>query len=215
MNYADVEDLEETFDITPRVNGSEGKAHKRAIEAAVRETLYHIGEDPDREGLLRTPERVARMYDELMAGYHTDPVQLINGALFDVDYDEMVVVKDIDFSSLCEHHMLPFYGRAHVAYVPNGKVVGLSKIPRIVDMFARRLQVQERMTQQIADFIQEVLHPQGVAVVVEGTHLCSVMRGVKKPNATMTTSAMLGCFRNNPSTRAEFLGHIGRRRADE
>jgi GTP cyclohydrolase I len=129
--------------------------------------------------------------------------------------DEMVVVKDIDFSSLCEHHMLPFYGRAHVAYVPNGKVVGLSKIPRIVDMFARRLQVQERMTQQIADFIQEVLHPQGVAVVVEGTHMCSVMRGVKKPNATMTTSAMLGCFRNNPSTRAEFLGHIGRRRADE
>jgi GTP cyclohydrolase I len=210
MHYVDVEDLEEEFDITPRVNGNEGKAHKAAIEAAVRETLYHIGEDPNREGLQRTPERVARMYDELLAGYHTDPVQLINGALFDVDYDEMVVVKDIDFSSLCEHHLLPFYGRAHVAYVPYGKVVGLSKIPRIVDMFARRLQVQERMTRQIADFIQEVLHPQGVAVVVEGTHMCSVMRGVKKSNATMTTSAMLGCFRNNPSTRAEFMDHIAR-----
>jgi GTP cyclohydrolase I len=215
MYNVDIEDLEETFNITPHVNGSQGKAHKAAIEAAVRETLYHIGEDPDREGLLRTPERVARMYDELTAGYHTDPIQLINGALFDVDYDEMVVVKDIDFSSLCEHHLLPFYGRAHVAYIPGGKVVGLSKIPRIVDMFARRLQVQERMTQQIADFIQEVLHPQGVGVVVEGTHMCSVMRGVKKPNATMTTSAMSGLFRENASTRAEFLGHIGRRRADE
>jgi GTP cyclohydrolase I len=155
------------------------------------------------------------MYDELTAGYHTDPIQLINGALFDVDYDEMVVVKDIDFSSLCEHHMLPFFGRAHVAYVPDGKVVGLSKIPRIVDMFARRLQVQERMTRQIADFIQEVLHPQGVAVVVEGIHMCSVMRGVKKPNATMTTSALLGIFRENPSTRAEFMGHLARGRFDE
>jgi GTP cyclohydrolase I len=149
------------------------------------------------------------MYDELTAGYHTDRIKLINDAVFDVDYDEMVIVKDIDFSSLCEHHMLPFFGRAHVAYIPGGKVVGLSKIPRIVDMFARRLQVQERMTKQIAEFIQ------GVAVVVEGAHMCSMMRGVKKPNASMTTSAMLGCFRENSTTRAEFMGHLSRGRFDE
>jgi GTP cyclohydrolase I len=155
------------------------------------------------------------MYDELTAGYHTDPIQLINDAIFDVDYDEMVIVKDIDFSSLCEHHLLPFFGRAHVAYIPDGKVVGLSKIPRIVEMFARRLQVQERMTRQIADFIQEVLHPRGVAVVVEAAHMCSTMRGVKKPNATMTTSTMLGSFRENSMTRSEFMGHIARRRFDE
>jgi GTP cyclohydrolase I len=215
MHTVNLEYLEETFDISPKVNGSQSKAHKAAIEAATREVLYHIGEDPEREGLVRTPERVARMYDELTAGYHTDPIKLINDAVFDVDYDEMVIVKDIDFSSLCEHHMLPFFGRAHVAYIPDGKVVGLSKIPRIVEMFARRLQVQERMTKQIAEFIQEVLHPQGVAVVVDGTHMCSMMRGVKKPNAIMTTSAMLGCFRENPKTRAEFMSHINRGRFDE
>ena len=215
MHNVNLEYLEETFDISPKVNGSQGKAHKAAIEAATREILHHIGEDPEREGLLRTPDRVARMYDELTAGYHTDPIKLINDAVFDVDYDEMVIVKDIDFSSLCEHHMLPFFGRAHVAYIPGGKVVGLSKIPRIVEMFARRLQVQERMTKQIAEFIQEVLHPQGVAVVVEGAHMCSMMRGVKKPNASMTTSAMLGCFRENPKTRTEFMGHINRGRFDE
>jgi GTP cyclohydrolase I len=215
MHNLDMDHLAEAFDITPKVNGSEAKARQAGIQVAVRDTLRYVGEDPLREGLLRTPERVARMYDELTSGYHTDPVQLINGALFDVDYDEMVIVKDIDFSSLCEHHLLPFYGRAHVAYIPDGKVVGLSKIPRIVDMFARRLQVQERMTQQIADFIDEVLHPQGVAVVVDGVHMCSVMRGVKKPNATMTTSAMLGCFRKDATTRAEFMGHIARRRFDE
>ena len=215
MHTVNLEYLEETFDISPKVNGSQSKAHKAAIEAATREVLYHIGEDPEREGLVRTPERVARMYDELTAGYHTDPIKLINDAVFDVDYDEMVIVKDIDFSSLCEHHMLPFFGRAHVAYIPDGKVVGLSKIPRIVEMFARRLQVQERMTKQIAEFIQEVLHPQGVAVVVDGAHMCSIMRGVKKPNASMTTSAMLGTFRDDPKTRAEFMGHINRRRFDE
>ena len=215
MHNVDLKHLEEVFEITPEVNGSQAKARKARLEAAVRETLQNIGEDPGRDGLLRTPERVARMYDELTAGYHTDPVKLINGAIFDVDYDEMVIVKDIDFSSLCEHHMLPFFGRAHVAYIPDGKVVGLSKIPRIVEMFARRLQVQERMTKQIADFIQEVLHPKGVAVVVEGSHMCSMMRGVKKPNATMTTSTMLGSFREDPKTRAEFMGHITRRRFDE
>lgn len=215
MHNVSLEYLEETFDITPEVNGTQAKARKASIEAAVRETLEHIGEDPEREGLLRTPERVARMYDELTAGYHTDPVKLINDAVFDVDYDEMVIVKDIDFHSLCEHHMLPFFGRAHVAYVPDGKVIGLSKIPRIVELFARRLQVQERMTKQVAEFIQEVLHPRGVAVVVEGAHMCSMMRGVKKPNASMTTSAMLGAFRDDPKTRAEFMGHINRGRFDE
>jgi GTP cyclohydrolase I len=215
MHNVNWEQLAETFEITPETNGTEAKARKSDVEAAVREILLDIGENPDREGLLKTPDRVARMYDELTAGYHTDPVKLINGALFDVDYDEMVIVKDIDFYSLCEHHMLPFFGRVHIAYVPDGKVVGLSKIPRIVEMFARRLQVQERMTRQIADFIQEVLHPKGVAVVIEGAHMCSMMRGVKKANATMTTSAMLGSFRESSKTRAEFMGHVARHRFDE
>ena len=184
------------------------------IQAAVRRILLAIGEDPDREGLISTPGRVARMYEELLMGYHVDPVKLINGALFHVEYDEMVVVRDIEFYSLCEHHLLPFFGYAHIAYVPNGKIIGLSKIPRIVDMFARRLQVQERMTKQIADFIQEVLQPKGVAVVIEGAHMCSMMRGVKKSQATMTTSAMLGMFRDSPETRSEFLEYISRRRLD-
>jgi len=147
------------------------------IEIAVNSILRNIGENPEREGLLNTPNRVARMYQELTEGYHIDPKKLINDAIFTVDYDEMVVVKDIDFYSMCEHHMLPFYGRAHVAYIPNGKVIGLSKIPRIVDMFARRLQIQEQMTSQIANFLQEQLQPQGVAVVVEGAHMCAMMRG--------------------------------------
>ncbi len=180
------------------------------IEGAVRTILENIGEEPDREGLLRTPSRVAKMYAELTAGYRVDPQALINDAIFSVDYDEMVMVKNIDFSSLCEHHMLPFMGRVHVAYIPNGKVIGLSKIPRIVEMFARRLQVQERMTVQIADFIDAALRPQGVAVVAEGVHMCSVMRGVKKANATMITSAMRGVFRDDPTTRAEFMGHVDR-----
>ena len=185
-------------------------ASDEEIEQAVRTILEQIGEDPDREGLLRTPSRVAKMYAELTAGYHIDPDALINDAIFSVDYDEMVMVKDIDFSSLCEHHMLPFMGRVHVAYIPNGKVIGLSKIPRIVEMFARRLQVQERMTVQIADFIDEALKPQGVAVIAEGVHMCSVMRGVKKANARMITSAMRGVFRTDSKTRAEFMGHVDR-----
>jgi GTP cyclohydrolase IA len=179
-----------------------------AIEQSVRVILENIGEDSQREGLLRTPSRVAKMYAELTAGYHIDPQALINGAVFSVDYDEMVMVKDIDFSSLCEHHMLPFMGRIHVAYIPNGKVIGLSKIPRIVEMFARRLQVQERLTVQIADFLDQALEPRGVAVVAEGVHMCSVMRGVKKANAKMITSAMRGAFRSDPRTRAEFMGHV-------
>jgi len=162
------------------------------------------------EGLLRTPERVAKSYQELLSGYRTDPIDLLNEAIFEVSYDEMVIVRDIEFYSMCEHHMLPFLGRAHVAYLPKGKVIGLSKIPRIVDMFARRLQVQERMTKQIAELIDELLHPKGVAVVVEGLHLCSVMRGVKKHNARMTTSSMSGAFRTNLSTRQEFLDNISR-----
>jgi GTP cyclohydrolase I len=179
-----------------------------AIEEAMRTVLENIGEDAEREGLLKTPSRVAKMYAELTAGYHIDPEALIGDAVFSVDYDEMVIVKDIEFSSLCEHHMLPFMGRVHVAYIPNSKVIGLSKIPRIVEMFARRLQVQERMTVQIADFIDAALQPIGVAVVAEGVHLCSVMRGVKKANARMITSAMRGVFRSDPRTRAEFMGHI-------
>ena len=180
------------------------------IECAVRDILAAIGEDPEREGLLRTPDRVSRMYEELTAGYHVDPVRLINDAIFDVEYDEMVIVRNIDFYSLGEPHMLPFLGQAHVAYIPDGKVIGLSKIPRIVEMFARRLQVQERMTQQIAGFLQETLHPNGVAVVCEGVHMCAAMRGVKKANARMTTSAVLGSFRTNQATRTEFFAHIER-----
>ncbi|MFN7035006.1 MAG: GTP cyclohydrolase I FolE [Bellilinea sp.] len=180
------------------------------IRLNVENILKAVGENPERDGLKRTPERVARMYEELLAGYRTDPVALVNDALFEVDYDEMVVVRDIEFYSLCEHHMLPFLGRAHVAYIPRGRVIGLSKIPRIVDMFARRLQVQERMTRQIADFLQEVLHPRGVAVVVEAIHMCSMIRGVKKHDSRMTTSSMLGAFRNNMATRMEFLDNISR-----
>ncbi len=180
------------------------------IEAAVRQLLAAVGENPEREGLERTPERVARMYDELLAGYRVDPTAMINDAIFDVDYDEMVLVKDIEFYSLCEHHMLPFIGSAHVAYLPKGRVIGLSKIPRVVDLFARRLQVQERMTRQIAEFLETALHPHGVAVVVEGLHLCSMMRGVKKANARMVTSALCGAFSKNEPTRQEFMDHISR-----
>lgn len=173
-----------------------------------------VGEDPDREGLKNTPDRVARMYAELLSGYTQEPEKIINEALFHINYDEMVLVRDIEFYSLCEHHMLPFIGRVHVAYIPAGKVIGLSKIPRIVDMYARRLQIQERMTRQIADFVQQTLEPQGVAVVVEALHLCSMMRGVKKHDARMTTSAMHGSFRANLATRQEFLNNISRPRVD-
>jgi GTP cyclohydrolase I len=215
MHNVTLEHLEEMFDISPNGDGKEELKKKEAVQKAVRKILTNIGEDPERQGLKRTPERVARMYDELTEGYHIDPIKLINDAMFDVDYSEMVIVKDIDFYSLCEHHLLPFYGRAHVAYIPDGKVIGLSKLPRIVEMFARRLQVQERMNEQIADFINEVLHPQGVAVVVEGVHMCSMMRGVKKANASMVTSSVRGIFKTDSKTRAEFMEHIGRRRFDD
>jgi GTP cyclohydrolase I len=181
-----------------------------AIEESTQTVLTAIGENPEREGLQRTPRRVAKAMAEMLQGYRTDPSALINGALFEVEYDDMVIVRDIPYQSLCEHHMLPFLGKAHIAYIPNGKVIGLSKIPRIVDMFAQRLQVQERMTRQIAEFIHEVLQPEGVAVVMDGVHMCSMIRGVKKHGSGMTTSAMLGAFRKDERTRAEFMAHIAR-----
>ena len=190
---------------------SDSEPDEEALMQAVEQMLAAFGEDPSREGLRRTPERVARMYSELLGGYRVDPIAMVNDALFEVKYDEMVIVRDIEFYSLCEHHMLPFIGQVHVAYLPRDRVVGLSKIPRIVDMFAKRLQVQERMTRQIADFIEELLHPLGVAVVVEGLHLCATMRGVKKHGARMTTSTMLGAFRKSQATRDEFLSNISRR----
>ncbi len=208
-----MENLNKTYPALT-LDTSEVRVNEAQVEEAVREILVNIGEDPQREGLVHTPNRVARMFDELTAGYDVDPVKLINGAVFNVDYDEMVVVKDIEFYSMCEHHMLPFYGKAHVAYIPKGKVIGLSKIPRIVDMFARRLQIQEQMTTQIAQFIEDTLEPQGVAVVIEGVHMCAMMRGVQKANARMVTSAMRGCFRENDKTRKEFLHHVSSRAVD-
>ncbi len=180
------------------------------IEEAVRQILTEIGEDPDRDGLRRTPERMHRMWLELTNGYRVDEERLINGAVFDVGYSEMVVVKGIEFYSLCEHHMLPFFGTAAVGYLPRGRVIGLSKIPRIVEMYARRLQVQERMTQQIAGFLQERLNPWGVGVVIEAEHLCLAMRGVRKGGATMVTSSVLGTFRTIKETRDEFMAHLER-----
>ncbi len=180
----------------------------KIIEEAVRNILLEIGEDPERQGLLDTPYRVAKMYKEVTTGYQADPYKIINNAIFDVDYDEMVVVANIEYYSLCEHHMLPFFGVVHVGYIPQGKVVGLSKIPRIVDMFARRLQIQEKMTTQIANLLNETLQPEGVGVVVEGQHMCMMMRGVQKDKAKMITSAMLGSFRDDEKTRNEFLNLI-------
>lgn len=183
-------------------------AQKTAVEEAVRTILANVGEDPQREGLLGTPDRIARMYSEILAGYTVDPVKLVNNALFDVEYRDMVVVKEIEYFSMCEHHMLPFFGRAHIAYIPSEKVIGLSKIPRIVEMFARRLQVQERMTHQIAEMIDEILAPQGVAVVVEGSHMCSMMRGVKKEHPVMMTRSFLGQFEEDRELRKEFMDQI-------
>lgn len=178
------------------------------VAQAVHTILTSVGEDPARDGLMRTPERVAKMYQELLAGYSTNLEELLNNALFDVNYDEMVVVKNIEFFSLCEHHLLPFFGFVHVAYIPTNKVIGLSKIPRLVEMFARRLQVQERLTQQIADIMVEILAPLGVGVVVEGSHLCAMMRGVKKEHSRMITSAMRGEFKGHSKMRDEFMAHL-------
>jgi GTP cyclohydrolase I len=204
MDYIDFDDN------PPNGSTSKNNIDITEIQTAVQRILHAVGEDPERPGLKRTPERIARMYAELLSGYQMDPVMVVNDALFEIKYDEMVIVRDIEFYSLCEHHMLPFMGRVHVAYIPDGMVLGLSKIPRIVDLYARRLQVQERMTRQIADFIRDLLHPQGVAVVVEALHLCMSMRGVQKHNARLTTSAMHGAFRANLATRQEFLDNISR-----
>ncbi len=179
------------------------------FESLVRNILIEIGEDPNREGLLSTPKRVAEAYKFLTAGYEKDIEEVLNNAIFTEKYDEMVLVKNIDFYSMCEHHMLPFYGKVHVAYIPNGKIVGLSKIPRIVEVFARRLQVQERMTQQIADTLEKYLQPIGVAVVSEAYHMCMMMRGVEKQNSSATTSAMHGVFKDDAKTRNEFINLVG------
>jgi GTP cyclohydrolase IA len=181
------------------------------FEDLVREMLVRLGEEPSREGLATTPERVHKAMKYLTKGYKEDPEALLKGALFTVSYDEMVIVKDIEMFSLCEHHMLPFFGKVHVAYIPNGKVIGLSKIPRLIELFSRRLQIQERLTTQIAETIQKIIQPQGVGVVVEARHLCMMMRGVEKQHSAAVTSSMLGCFRNEEETRTEFLSLIHQR----
>ncbi len=186
-------------------------AKKKNTSQLIRELLGNIGEDPSRQGLLKTPSRVDASFKYLTSGYKKNIKDVINSALFDEEYDEMVVMKDIDIYSLCEHHLLPFYGKCHIAYIPNGRIVGLSKLPRIVDVFARRLQVQERLTHQIADCLLEALKPHGVAVVIEAFHLCMAMRGVEKQNATCVTSSMLGVFRSDRGTRMEFMNLIGRK----
>lgn len=182
-----------------------------SFEDLVREMLVRLGEDPKREGLLRTPERVHKAYEFLTKGYDEDPEAMLNKALFTVTYDEMVIVKDVEMFSLCEHHMLPFFGKVHVAYIPNGKVIGLSKIPRLIEIFSRRLQIQERLTTQIAETIQKAIQPQGVGVVIEARHLCMMMRGVEKQHSAAVTSSMLGCFREEQETRTEFLSLIRNR----
>lgn len=192
----------------PKTTLQEKDQAEAALEKAYLEVIERIGEDPDRDGLKRTPERMAKAIRFLTRGYQEDPAQLLRGALFEVDYDEMVIVKDIEMFSLCEHHMLPFFGKVHVAYLPKGKVIGLSKIPRLVDVFARRLQVQERLTKQIAEAIQDAIDPIGVGVVIEARHLCMMMRGVEKQHSATVTSSMLGAFRNEHETREEFLSLI-------
>ena len=182
-----------------------------SFEDLVREMLVRLGEDPEREGLVRTPARVQKAFEFLTKGYNEDPEAMLKKALFTVTYDEMVIVKDVEMFSLCEHHMLPFFGKVHVAYIPNGKVIGLSKIPRLIEMFSRRLQIQERLTTQIAETIQKVIQPQGVGVVIEARHLCMMMRGVEKQHSAAVTSSMLGCFREEQETRQEFLSLIRQR----
>ncbi|HEU5335730.1 MAG TPA: GTP cyclohydrolase I FolE [Terriglobales bacterium] len=182
-----------------------------SFEDLVREMIVRLGEDPTREGLERTPERVHRALEQLTKGYKEDAEAILRGALFTVGYDEMVIVKDIEMFSLCEHHLLPFFGKVHIAYIPNGKVIGLSKLPRLVEVFARRLQVQERLTTQIAETIQSAIEPQGVGVVIEARHLCMMMRGVEKQHSAAVTSSMLGCFRDCKETREEFLSLIRQR----
>ena len=194
--------------VVKKIDESSSPASEATTQELLRELLLRLGEDPNRDGLLRTPERMQKSLEYLTKGYQQDADKVLQGALFDVPYDEMVIVKDIEMFSLCEHHMLPFFGKVHVAYIPNGKVLGLSKIPRLVDIFARRLQVQERLTVQIADTIQSAINPQGVGVVIEARHLCVMMRGVEKQHSSAVTSHMLGSFRTLQNTREEFLSLI-------
>jgi GTP cyclohydrolase IA len=189
----------------------QSKASSASIASHVKEILRALGEDPERDGLLSTPERSEKAFRYLTSGYSADVQQVVNGALFDVKYDEVVIVRDIEFFSLCEHHLLPFFGKMHVAYLPDQKVIGLSKIPRLVDVFARRLQIQERLTQQIAETIQDLVSPVGVAVICEARHFCMMMRGVEKQHSGAITSAMLGAFRDNKETRNELLSLVGQR----
>ncbi len=189
-------------------NIEENEINIEKVSALIKELLAEVGEDPEREGLLRTPYRVAKAYDFLTHGYRSNIDEIVNGAIFEEDHNEMVIVRDIDMYSMCEHHLIPFYGKVHVAYIPNGKVIGLSKIPRIVEVFSRRLQIQERLTKQIADTLMEILEPEGVGVVVEAYHMCMMMRGVQKQNSFTVTSAMRGVFMDDIRTRNEFLGLV-------
>ena len=202
LQHLDTEDLLKRYGFTSE------PVHTAAVKRTVGALLLAIGEDPDRHGLLETPRRVSSAYEELVGGYTADPIKIINNAIFEIDYDDMVVVSDVQFYSLCEHHLLPFIGVAHVAYIPDGKIIGLSKIPRIIDMFSRRLQVQERLTRQIAEFIEAILQPRGVAVMMRGQHMCSMIRGVKKHESSFSTSAMLGEFRCDRALRQELLLQI-------
>ncbi len=206
-------ELDDNTPASPAQQEVPGALAKASTEDIYRELLRRTSEDPTRDGLLKTPERMRKSLAFLTRGYSQSPTEILRGALFDVDYDEMVIVRDIEFYSLCEHHMLPFFGKAHIAYIPKGKVIGLSKVARLVDVFARRLQVQERLTRQVADAIVEAIHPKGVAVTMEAQHLCMMMRGVEKQSSVTTTSAMLGAFRNQPQTRNEFLSLIRRPQA--
>jgi len=195
----------------PKLETTNPTLTSATFEDLVKEMLIRLDEDPEREGLLRTPERVHKAFEFLTRGYNEDPEAMLKNALFTVTYDEMVIVKDVEMFSLCEHHMLPFFGKVHVAYIPNGKVIGLSKIPRLIETFSRRLQIQERLTTQIAETIQKVIQPQGVGVVIEARHLCMMMRGVEKQHSAAVTSSMLGCFRDEHETRTEFLSLIRQR----
>ena len=195
-------------DIEPMINIQTGMLSPGSVVDLIHELVFRLGEDPEREGLEKTPERVSRMYSEILAGYQTNLDELVNGAIFSTGNQDMVVVRDIQFFSMCEHHLLPFFGKAHVAYIPNGKIIGLSKIPRLVEMYARRLQVQERMTHQIAETLESILHPLGVAILVEGYHLCAMMRGVRQSEANLATSCMSGVFEQNGALRNDFFNQI-------
>ena len=197
--------------MTPKLETTNPTLTSASFEELMKEMIVRLGEDPEREGLLRTPARVHKAFEFLTKGYNEDPEAMLKNALFTVTYDEMVIVKDVEMFSLCEHHMLPFFGKVHVAYIPNGRVIGLSKIPRLIEMFSRRLQIQERLTTQIAETIQKVIQPQGVGVVIEARHLCMMMRGVEKQHSAAVTSSMLGCFRDEQETRQEFLSLIRQR----